>query len=582
MDEIKTERSIGLIIFGLIFFAFGFGFFTFSALPNIYDGWKMQSWLATQATLTAGDLKSSYSDDTRTYQAVGKYNYSVNGQVYYNDRVSLSDGYDNVGKFQQHLGSKLIRHYKSNRPITIWYNPNNPAESIVDRDIRWALVGFKFIFLLLFGGVGLAILVFAFKGKKINTSAEVQLSPWLARPEWKNGSIKSDAKLGMYGVWGIALFWNLISFPAAIAATLEAFEKQNYVALVALLFPLIGLGLLFWAIKKTKEWKRFGITPLTMDPYPGSINGQVGGHIQVNMPYDSTLNYKVTLNCIRSYMSGSGKSRSRSESVEWQDEGYAKVKPAAQNIFLDFCFDVPDNLPVSEESSESYHLWRLDLESEMDGIDLNRSFEIPVYNTQQHQTHSNFNSAEYQPAGVDELTIQSLIPLNDHSSITDIYYPMFRKPAMSLGLTLVGAIFVVVGLFLWQQAVKEGFMLYIMSSVFSFVGGAILLGGFYSAFNSLHVKLDGINLHYKRKFLMFTLKNISIPYSEISDINAKISSSSHVGKKHKVEYKVYANVNRDKLTLAEHIDSASKKDFVVDYFKQKIFNKEDGELKFSF
>lgn len=570
MDKVKTERSIGLIIFGLIFFAFGFGFFTFTAIPNIYDGLKMQSWLSTQATLTAGDLKSNYSDNTRTYQAVGKYNYSVNGQVYYNDRISLSDGYDNVGKFQQRLGTELIRHYKSNRPITIWYNPKNPSDSIVNRDIRWALVGFKFIFVLIFGGVGLAILVFAFKGKKINTSAEVKLSPWLARPEWENGSIKSDAKLGMYAIWGITLFWNLISFPAAIGATLEAFEKQNYVALVALLFPIVGLGLLYWAIKKTKEWKRFGVTPLTMDPYPGSINGHVGGHVQVNMQYDPTLNYKVTLNCIHSYMSGSGKNRSRNESVKWQDEGYAKVKPAAQNIFLEFCFDVPDNLPASEESSESYHLWRLNLESEMDGIDLNRSFEIPVYNTQQHQTHSNFDSAEYHPAGVDKLAIQNLIPLKDKSSITDIYYPMFRKPARSLAMTLFGGIFFGVGIFLWQQAAKEGAMLYFMSSIFSLIGGGIMLGGIYSAFNSLHIKLDGIELHYKRKFLMFSLKNISIAYSEISDVDAKISSSSNVGKKHKVEYKIYACVNRDKLTLAEHIDSASKKDFVVDYFKKKI------------
>lgn len=583
MDEIKIERSIGLIVFGLIFFAFGFGFFTFSAIPNIYDGWKMQSWSATQATLTAGDLKISYSDNTRTYEAVGNYNYSVNGQVYNNDRISLSDGSDNIGNFQEHLGSILVRRYKSNTPITIWYNPNNPAESIVNRDIRWASVGFKFIFLLIFGGIGLAILVFAIKGKKVNTSAEAKLSPWLARPEWKNGSIKSDAKLGMYGVWGIAIFWNLISYTAAIPATMEAFEKQNYVALVAWLFPLVGLGLLYWAIKKTKEWKRFGITLLTMDPYPGSISGHVGGHVQVNMPYDPKLNYKVTLNCLHSYVSGSGKNRTRKESVKWQDEGYAKVKPAAQNVFLDFCFDVPDNLPISEEVSDSYHLWRLNLESEMEGIDLNRSFEIPVYNTQQHQSqiYSNFDSAEYQPAGVDKLTIQSLIPFKTPSSMTDIYYPMFRNPAMSLGLTLFGAIFFGVGLFLWQQAAKDdwtfSFILYFMSSVFSFIGGAILIGGIYSAFNSLHVKLDGFNLHYKRKFLMFTLKNISIPYSSISDINAKISSTSHVGKNHKVGYKVYANVNKDKLTLAEDIDSASKKDFVVDYFKKKILKSIKGD-----
>lgn len=566
MDKIKTERSIGLIIFGLIFLVPGFGFFAFSAIPGLYDGYTMQSWPTTQAVLTAGNLKSTYSDGTRTYQAIGKYNYTVNGQSYTNNRVSLSSGSDNIGKFQQRLGSKLSHHFKSQRPITIWYNPDNPADSIVNRDIRWLLVGFKFIFVIIFGGIGLAILIFAIKGKKVNSSAEAKLYPWLARPEWKNGTIKSDAKMGMYGIWGFAIFWNVISIPAAIGATLEAIEKQNYIALVALIFPIVGLGLIYWAVKKTRQWKRFGITPLTMDPYPGSINGQVGGHVQLNAPYDPTLVYKVTLSCIHSYMSGSGKNRSRSESAKWQDEGYAKVKPMAQNIFLEFCFDVPDNLPISEEFADSYHLWRLSIESEMEGADLNRSFEIPVYNTQQQQTNSTFKSAEFQPAGVDKVTIESLIPLQQHSSIKEIYYPMLRKPASSIGLILFGLVFFGVGLFLWQQ--KEGFM----ASVFTLVGGSIVIVGIYSAFNALHLKLDGLKLHYKRKFLFFTLKNISIPYSNIREINAKQSSSTNTGKNHKIEYKVYAKTNNEKLTLAEQIDSASKKDFVIEYFKHEILD----------
>ena len=34
--------------------------------------------------------------------------------------------------------------------------------------------------------------------------------------------------------------------------------RGNYVALVALMFPIVGLGLLRWAIKTTADFRRYG------------------------------------------------------------------------------------------------------------------------------------------------------------------------------------------------------------------------------------------------------------------------------------------------------------------------------------
>ncbi len=152
------------------------------------------------------------------------------------------------------------------------------------------------IFVIVFGGFGFAMVYFSFKSKKetIHSQAE-QMQPWLMRSEWKNGEIKSGAKTGMVAAWGVSIFWNAISFPAAIAALPEIMEKREYKALAVLVFPLIGLGLLYWAVKKTLLWRRFGFTLLTMDPYPGSIAGQVGGHIRVNCAYQPHQIFKVTL-----------------------------------------------------------------------------------------------------------------------------------------------------------------------------------------------------------------------------------------------------------------------------------------------
>ena len=55
----------------------------------------------------------------------------------------------------------------------------------------------------------------------------------------------------MWAAWGFALFWNAISGITPFIAYREIVENDNYLALVALVFPLVGIGLLVWAIRRT-------------------------------------------------------------------------------------------------------------------------------------------------------------------------------------------------------------------------------------------------------------------------------------------------------------------------------------------
>jgi len=572
--EVKTKRGWPMVVFGLVFFLVGAGFLVMSVIPTLHDGWQMQSWFSVQGRMLSADLRVNRSDDSTTYQAVGRYAYEVGGRHFENDRVAINSGSDNIGDFQQRLASKLRHHQHNHYPITVWYNPSNPADSVINRDIRWGLLVFKLVFVIVFGGVGLGVIVFSLKGKKVVDSPEAQAKPWLANPDWQDGVIRSGAKTGMVAIWGFATVWNLISFPIAIMAVPEILSDKEYIGLFVLLFPVVGLGLIAWAIKLTLEWKRFGTTPLTMDPFPGAIGGDVGGGIQINMPYDASLACKVTLSCIHSYVSGSGKNRSRSESVKWQDEGYARVRPSAKGVELQFRFEVPDGLPVSEEHGSSYHLWRLHVEADIPGVDLDRSFEIPVYATGEHSGRLGFRSSEEQPAGAPSLTAESLLPIREHGGVKELYYPMMRKPGRSLGLMVFGAIFAGVGVFLWTEAAREGFMLYMMSSVFSLVGWAIVLGGIYSALNSLRVTLDGRAITSERALLGIPVSHKAFEYDDVMSVEASEGMKSNSGQKHTIEYSIVAKLPGDKITLAEHLGSSSKKDLVVEYFEQEFLGRQ--------
>ena len=568
---VKQKRSWLLVFFGAIFLSAGSAIFLWSTVPALYDGWRMQSWSSTEAKLLSANLDSSTSDGSTTYTATARYQYFVNGHLHENDRVAIHLGGDNIGDFQTETGHRLESYFASNKAVTVYYDPDSPNDSVLVRDQRWELIGFKTVFFLTFGGVGAVIIFFGLRGRRVNTAPAVQGKLWLEKPEWANNDIRSSAKTGMYFMWGFAIFWNLVSSPLLFNVE-EIYRDEGLVVLVALIFPLIGLGLLAYAIKLSLQWRRFGVTPLRMDPFPGAIGGDVGGEIKVNLRYDPRMRCDVTLSCIHSYVSGSGKNRSRRESIKWQDSGYAKIIPGSNSVRLQFRFTVPEGLPQSEQKSDSYYLWRLDIESELPGTDLSRSFEIPVFDVDEKQSSLVIDSVSYQPAGMVDSPVESLLPIvNSSPSSLELYYPMMRKPITSLMGIVFGGLFAGTGIFLWIEAAQEGFMLYIMSAVFSLFGGIICIAGIYSLFNSLRVRFDGKAIHVVRKFMGLSLKKLQLPYSSITDITTeKGSSSTQKGSKHQIQYDVIAHTAEGKFVLAEHLTSHSKAMRVVEYFQQRI------------
>jgi hypothetical protein len=567
---IKTERSWFLAIFGLPFFLIGVGMFTMSILPTLYDGWRMQSWSATEAHLLHAELITSSSSDTTTYRAEARYQYTVNSTDYVNNRVTHSTSSDNVGDFQQSLGRRLEHHYRAGQTVRIWFDPSNPEDAIISRDIRWGLFGLKGIFVLLFGGVGFGLIYFGLRGRKVNTSPEVVDKPWLKNPDWKDGQVRSGAKTGMKFIWFFALFWNLVSAPLLFQLT-DIWQEKGAVVLIALLFPLIGLGLLGWAIKMTLEWRKFGRTQMNMDPFPGSIGGDVAGEIFLNMRHDPAQVYEVTLSCLYSYISGSGKNRSRHEKVIWQDSGYARSAMDMVGAKLAFRFQVPAGLQETDEKEENeYHLWRLNLHAEMDGVDLDRDFEIPVYATKETARKISVLSAKEQPVGIKPQTIESILPISKKGRHLQVHYPMFRKPLQSVGLLLFGAIFGGVSLFLWGQAEKEGIMLYFMASIFSLVSVGILFGGAYMLLNSLLVTLDGQRLTSRRSILGIPVSNKNIHYDDVLSVISKKGSTTQNGKKHVINYRIVATHSGGEITLAEQLTSHSRANQAIEYFKARL------------
>ena len=535
------KGKIFLTLFALPFL--GVGVWMLWSIGNaVHDVTRMSDWVQVDARLLSGGYTRHSGDDSDTYEAYAEYTYTVAGRSYVANRVSVSGGADNIGDYQQDIGSELSRAYSNGENILVWVNPDNPAEAVIDRGIRWGLVGFKSIFLIVFGGFGGGLLVYVWRmpPEKDKDDPRYADSPWLLDEAWQTATIRSSSKASMIGVWLFAAVWNLVSAPLPFVLYEEVLDKQNYIALVGLLFPLVGIGMLTWAIRRTLEWRRFGPTPVTLDPFPGSIGGHVGGTIELNEPFDASTDFQLTLTSLKSYISGSGKNRSRNERAKWQDMIVAHAESTGSGTRLTFRFDVPAGLRESDalREEDTYYLWRLDLTGELDGTDLNRSFDIPVYATatqsRQLSQLAVERGREKQTARADQ-AVRNLIRFVTGMGGQSMVYPMLRNFWSHLVGFVVGGAFAAIGVYL---AIEEGRRLF--GSVFGGIGSLVALATIYGMFNSLEVARDANGFTTVRRWLGIPVRRQQMGRHEFHQFEKDSRFQQQGGGKHVMHYSVYA------------------------------------------
>ena len=159
----KKQTMLGLFmlaLFAMPFAAAGLGILLFMTAPMVYDWARMQAWHSVPAQVDSATLQSHKpSKGGTTYSVSTRYRYQVAGVEYTGDRASLTTRADNIGSFQEQLGHRLQGAERTGEPVTVWVNPAQPTESIVDRSLRPGLLALQLGLALAFGGFGGNLLV---------------------------------------------------------------------------------------------------------------------------------------------------------------------------------------------------------------------------------------------------------------------------------------------------------------------------------------------------------------------------------------------------------------------------------------
>jgi hypothetical protein len=312
----------------------------------------------------------------------------------------------------------------------------------------WKQAAFFSLFAVTFGGVGFGGIGFVLMSQRRLADAEERQArnpdaPWLWRADWASGVVTDSSRTEMWTAWVFSALWNLVSLPSAVLGVRKGLEEGNRLTLIALLFPLVGLGLLAWAVRATLRYRRYGTSRFELATRPAVVGHTLGGTVRTPSDLRPPEGFQVVLSCIRRETTGSGKNRSTTEHVLWQDERRTMGGPGG----LPVAFAIPhDATPSDPGTPNDRVLWRLQVAGEVPGIDYSAAFEVPVFHTP--TTDAPLTDADRaavaasllppnyrQPAG-------SRIQVSTTRRGTEIYFPPARNPGFAAGITGFTAIWI--------------------------------------------------------------------------------------------------------------------------------------------
>lgn len=432
-----------LVLFGLIFTLAGLVPGAL-ALSSVWDWMQARDWIEVQAQV----LDAGLDRRDETFRAIATYRYQYQGIEYEGNRLSFHGGSDNIGDFHDAMHRLLERHRLSGEPLNIFIDPHHPSASVIHRDLRPGMIGFLMVFPLLFGAAGIGIILYALTaGRRRRKSRALQQShpdePWRWRAEWNSGVLPSDNGKMLKFIGFFALVWNLISLPLPFMLWREVTAKANPAALIGLVFPLVGLALIIWLGRLWLADRRYGRATFTLDTLPAALGDRLSGELTVpaSLPAGSML--RVHLDCVRRRTTGSGRHRSTTEDLLWQDEQRLPLQPhhLLQGTRVHLVFPLPADQPPSDDTDpENRVLWRLRAQADVPGVDFSALFEVPVFRVATG-THAPEQGPAVSEAAEPADWRRTGVEPRYGAEGFEYYFAPARNKGIASGLTLIALVF---------------------------------------------------------------------------------------------------------------------------------------------
>jgi uncharacterized membrane protein YhdT len=475
----RAKRARGSVIgtvFALIFIVVGLAAGAFFA-KGWFDWLGAQSWEPVPATLYSVELDENSSSDGTTYRVRAEYEYFWRGERFVGTRVDLHPGADNLGDYHQRLYRRLDDALRSGQAVTAWVDPDRPDRAVLDREMRWGRLAIGMIFPMGFGGIGLFFLWAMRRGARADKQLERNRErwpeqPWMWHEDWRTPELVARSSATMWLAIAFAVLWNLVSAPVAFLVPGEIADG-NWPALAGLLFPIVGIGLIVWAVREVLRKRRYGDSVLRLDSLPVPLGGMLRATFEVPARL-ADRELEVQLACVHRFRSGSGKNRRTREVILWEDRQQATARSGSAPGSTAARIEMPlplDQPAARRQPTDDTIFWRLTVEAEEPGVDFKGQFELPVFETEITEAARENPQAALDQRIESEAWRETGVEYGRAAGGQRFYFPRLRMLGAGLVLLLFSLPFSGAGIFLM---IGEG--QWIFGGIFALAGTLILLG----------------------------------------------------------------------------------------------------------
>lgn len=232
----RIGAAIGALAFLLLFGGAG-ALGLWAVFGTIQLGWQAEKWVKVQAKLLRWD------------EGEAAYSYVWQEREYVGTRVGtfVLGGSSEVDDWEARIDARLTDAIAEKKPVMALVDPENPAESLLDGEIRWKLLLIFLPLAIAFGGAGLAA-GWMLGRKAIGWEGSYAGVP-LLKPRTREALT----------AWAVALAWNGLSLPIAILAIPDLYARGEWLAVALVsIFPALGALILWGALASTMRAIRDG------------------------------------------------------------------------------------------------------------------------------------------------------------------------------------------------------------------------------------------------------------------------------------------------------------------------------------
>jgi hypothetical protein len=446
------QQSLGgrifLTLFSLPFLGVGV-LMTYMTLSTVFKSATVQGWRKVPTEIQEIHVEELRGSDSTTYQLQAKYTYQIDGRDYTGTKVGIHGGADNIGRWHHNTLARLEADRDQERAVA-YVNPKDPNESYLAPDLRPGMVAFQAMFGVVFGAAGAAML-FGVAMKKKKTSldkledkgvilkrrepaakAQSAVSPYRQDPkeqeegegdddddddeddeDWEDDEDENDLYVDDGDVPAysdkerilkynpgksiafmafFSLIWNGISWTLASVFFYQMIHKDGAkepMIWVVLIFPLIGLFLIWSLVTSIIRNMRYGVSTLELATMPGVLGGKLSGAITCKGNLGDARGVEVSLSCVKeSVTTDSDGDRRTSTTTQWNDSYELRsdsLPRVGGTTTIPVLFAVPYDQPMTGGSGRDRILWKVSVAAARPGADYDANWEVPVYRTKQSQ-----------------------------------------------------------------------------------------------------------------------------------------------------------------------------------------------------